>query len=66
MMEQRILTSNGVNLYYYRQPNTHSICISLYVRAGALYENRNNGITHFLEHMHFRNLGGKKQKQFYC
>jgi predicted Zn-dependent peptidase len=64
-MEQKIVTSNGVNIYYYEQPNTHGICISLYVKAGTLYEDQNIGITHFLEHMHFRNLGGKQQKQLY-
>jgi predicted Zn-dependent peptidase len=64
-MEQKIVTANGINIYCYQQPNTHSICISLYVKAGTLYENQNNGITHFLEHIHFRNLGGKKQKELY-
>lgn len=64
-MEQQIIASNGVNIFYYKMPNTHSICISLYVKAGSLYENENVGITHFLEHLHFRKLGGKNQKELY-
>lgn len=64
-MEQQSVTSNGVNIFFYKMPNTHSICISLYVKAGVLYENENVGITHFLEHLHFRKLGGKTQKELY-
>lgn len=64
-MEQQVIASNGVNIFYYKQPSTHSICISLYVKAGALYESENNGITHFLEHLHFRKLGGRTQKELY-
>lgn len=64
-LEQQVIAANGASIFYYKLPNTHSICISLYVRAGALYENENNGITHFLEHMHFRRLGGRTQKELY-
>jgi predicted Zn-dependent peptidase len=64
-MEQRITALNGVNIYYYMQPNTHSICLSLYIKAGTLYEDTAPGITHFLEHLHFRRLGGRTQKELY-
>ena len=64
-LEQQVIAANGASIFYYKQPNTHSISISLYVKAGALYENENNGITHFLEHMHFRRLGGRTQKELY-
>jgi predicted Zn-dependent peptidase len=64
-MEQRITAKNGVDIYYYKQPNTHSICISLYVKSGVLYERGSAGITHFLEHLHFRKLGGRTQKELY-
>jgi len=64
-VEQRVAASNGINIYYYKQPNTHSICISLYIKAGTLYENGYSGITHFLEHLHFRRLGGRTQKELY-
>ncbi len=64
-MEHKTVASNGIDIYYYKQPNTHSICISLYVKTGTLYEDRNPGITHFLEHLHFRKLGGRTQKELY-
>ncbi len=64
-MEKKITSSNGVDIFYYKQPNTHSICISLYVKAGVLYEEENFGITHFLEHIHFRRLGNKNQRELY-
>ncbi len=64
-MEQKVTASNGINVYYYPQPNTHSICISVYIKTGALYESKNFGITHFLEHLHFRKLGGRTQKELY-
>lgn len=38
----------------------------MYIKAGARYENKgDNGITHLLEHMHFRQLGNMKQKEIY-
>ncbi len=64
-MEIKTSATNGVNVYYYKLPNTHSICISLYVKTGSLYESRNPGISHVLEHLHFRKLGGRTQKQLY-
>jgi predicted Zn-dependent peptidase len=64
-MEKKKTASNGIDIFYYKQPNTHSICISLYVKSGVLYEKKNFGITHFLEHIHFRRLGNKNQKELY-
>jgi Predicted Zn-dependent peptidases len=64
-MEKKLTASNGINIYYYKQPNTHSICISLYIKTGTLYESEHPGITHFLEHLHFRKLGGRTQKDLY-
>lgn len=65
-MEQRHIVSNGIRVYSYCQPNLHSFCIGLYVKAGALYEQPGeNGITHFLEHVLFRNLGGMPQRELY-
>lgn len=65
LVEKKITASNGVDIFYYKQPNTHSICISLYIKTGVLYEYENPGITHFLEHLHFRRLGGRTQKELY-
>lgn len=65
-MEQHQRAGNGVDVYSYSLPHLHSFCISLYVKAGILYEGENeNGITHFLEHIHFRSLGGIPQQDLY-
>lgn len=56
-MENKILTANGIEIFSYPNRHTHSFCLSLYIRAGALYESdEENGITHFLEHILFRNI----------
>jgi predicted Zn-dependent peptidase len=64
-MELKTTATNGINVYYYKLPNTHSVCISLYVKTGSLYEDEHPGISHFIEHLHFRKLGGRTQKQLY-
>ncbi|MBE6536693.1 MAG: insulinase family protein [Ruminococcaceae bacterium] len=49
--------SNGVKIYSYRNPSLHGFYISLFVRAGMLYESDAEcGITHFLEHVVIRNI----------
>ena len=56
-MEKKFTGKNNIDLYYYPNLHTHSFCLSLYIRAGAMYEEEeNNGITHFLEHILFRNI----------
>lgn len=56
-MEQQLLTKNNVPVYFYTNPNLHSFCLCLYVKAGLVYEsNETNGITHLWEHMIFRNI----------
>jgi predicted Zn-dependent peptidase len=65
-MEQKRLTPNGIAVYSYPQPHLHTFCIGLYVKAGLLYEKpEETGITHFLEHVLFRNLGGLPQRRLY-
>ncbi len=47
-------------------PHLHSFCLSLSVRGGVLYENdTENGITHLLEHMVFRNIKKKYNYRLY-
>lgn len=59
-------TRGGVKIYAYPQPAAHRFCLSLYVRGGILYEPEGEtGITHFLEHMFFRRLGGLDQAALY-
>ena len=53
--KKKIETGNGPEIYWYPNCHTHSFCLSLYIRAGRIYESgRDNGITHFMEHMVFR------------
>ena len=58
------VAKNGINIHSYRNPHVHSFHISLTVKAGCMYESEDeNGITHFLEHVLYRNvnmlMGGK-------
>lgn len=57
MKEQAYRSSHGVPVYTYPNPALHSFCLCLYVRGGCMYEaDRENGITHLLEHTVFRNI----------
>lgn len=57
---------NGIDIFCYPNPGTHSFCLSLYIRAGALYESdEENGITHFLEHILFRNINHRMDGGLY-
>ena len=47
-MEKKRTTENQIDIFYYPNRHTHSFCLSLYIKAGALYESdEDNGITHF-------------------
>lgn len=64
--EQLLMTDNGIAIYSYPNPHLHSFCIALYVKAGCLYEpEEENGITHLLEHLVFRNIDKKMEGQMY-
>ena len=46
---------NGLTVVTVEMPHIHTMEVSMFVRAGLRYENlKNNGISHFLEHMMFR------------
>lgn len=62
--EERIKTKNGVDIFYYRNPNVHSFYLSLFVRAGSMYEEI-SGITHFLEHASIRNVNSLMGGELY-
>lgn len=53
--EEKITTKNGVDLFYYKNPALHGFYISLFLRAGSMFEDH-QGITHFLEHASIRNV----------
>ncbi|MBE5956023.1 MAG: insulinase family protein [Lachnospiraceae bacterium] len=60
------MTKNGIPVYTYPNRHLHSFCIALYVKAGCLYEREeDNGITHLLEHLVFRNIDKKMNGQMY-
>jgi len=48
---------NGIKIYGYRNPSQNGFFISLFLRAGSMYESASeNGITHLLEHVSIRNV----------
>ena len=56
-MEKKFTSANNIDMFYYPNAHTHSFCLSLYIKAGVMYEEeKDNGITHFLEHIFFRNI----------
>lgn len=59
-MNERSVSVNGISIYSLTNPNLRSFCLSLYVRAGSIFEDSsNNGIGHIFEHVVFRNLKDK-------
>lgn len=57
---------NGINVCYYPIKNAYSVALGLYINLGVKDESvENNGITHLLEHLHFRKLGDWDQKDIY-
>jgi predicted Zn-dependent peptidase len=59
-------TENGITIYFKQMPHAESVAIDLFIKVGSRYENPDNsGITHLLEHMHFRHLEGLSQEEIY-
>lgn len=57
---------NGLISLFYPIEGAYSVSLSLNIRAGVFTENaENNGITHLLEHLHFRRLGNVTQEKLY-
>lgn len=64
-MYEQSVSVNGIDIYSMTNPALKSFCLSLYIRAGSLFENTtNNGISHLFEHVVFRNIKNK-YKNFY-
>lgn len=50
---------NGMTLLFWPQTHLHGLEFGLYLKGGPLYEDeRTQGISHLLEHLCFRGLGG--------
>lgn len=59
-MNEHSASVNGISIYSLTNPNLRSFCLSLYVRAGSIFEDlSNNGISHLFEHVVFRNFKDK-------
>lgn len=58
--------SNGAYFIAHQLKKLHSVTISISFRTGTLYENeKNNGITHLIEHLFFRRLSDLSQELLY-
>lgn len=65
-MEQKRIAENGIPVYSLTNENNHSFFISMFLKAGCLYESeRENGITHFLEHAAIRNVNKLMGEKLY-
>ena len=54
--------NNGMTLLCWPQPHLHGIEFGLYLKGGPLYESAGTeGVSHVLEHLCFRGLGGLGQ-----
>ncbi|MBI5099568.1 MAG: insulinase family protein [Nitrospirae bacterium] len=54
-MFKKVLLENNIPVLLETVKEAHSLCIGIWVKTGARYENPdNNGISHFLEHMFFK------------
>ena len=55
--EEHRSTLSGVDVFSYRNENLHGFHLSLFVRAGSMYESDDEcGISHFFEHAAIRNV----------
>ena len=52
MSEKLYVTKNGIKIYSYKNESAHSFFVSMFLRAGSMFEREEDGgITHFLEHI---------------
>ena len=66
-MEERFTAENGIELFTYRNEQQHGFFVSLFLRAGSMYEAEDErGITHFLEHVLVRNVNKLKDGKLYA
>ena len=57
MQEKSYESKNGVRVFAMENAAQHGFFLSLFVRAGSIYEREEeSGITHFLEHITIRNI----------
>ena len=67
MSERLYVTKNGIKIYSYRNEHTHSFFVSMFLRAGSMFERaEDSGITHFLEHIAIRNVNALMGDKLYA
>lgn len=63
---EHLILRNGLPVLLYNMPNTHSVTVGLYIKAGSGYKSEYiAGISHLLEHLHFRRCGQISQEELY-
>ena len=61
---QETILKNGLTVVSYRMPSMTSVTVGLWLRAGGRFENRkNNGVSHFLEHLLFKGTTRRNYRQ---
>lgn len=67
MSEKLYVTKNGIKIYSYRNEHAHSFFVSMFLRAGSMFERaEDSGITHFLEHIAIRNVNALMDGELYA
>ena len=65
-LEEKRTAKNGINIYSMKSPGLHGFCLCVYAKAGVLYEDNNEkGISHFVEHIVFRNINSLMNGKLY-
>ncbi len=65
-MKKKEKLKNGILLISHQLPKTNCVTISISFKCGTLFENdSNNGISHLVEHLFFRQFGELSQKELY-
>ena len=55
---------NGIRLVYEKVAHTQSVSVGIFVKSGSMYETKKeNGISHFIEHMLFKGTQKRSAKQ---
>ena len=61
---EKFLLSNGLTVLVEEMPYLRSASIGVWVKAGSMLENeRDNGLSHLMEHMAFKGTGKRTARQ---
>ncbi|NOX96622.1 MAG: insulinase family protein [Nitrospirae bacterium] len=61
---QETILKNGLTVVTYQMPSMVSATVGLWLRAGGRFENKkNNGVSHFLEHLLFKGTTRRSYRQ---